>query len=188
MAKLMFLPPIKIDRFEVLISQIYYVSKSRNRLEIGTCRKSRKGVGTHVFFYQGSGPMDGWGKTNLKGEGLDTRDGTIYYLHDEEYQVFLPKSDVRLLILQRVFSIWNSNFNYSSRMMFRFVWYGAFLTWIWLKYKLGLCVFIISHVRVIMNLLSLFAILSINSLLQTGVIFEESEWLQQDSNPQPHSL
>ena len=39
-----------------------------------------------------------------------------------------------------------------------------------------------------MNLLSLFAILSINSLLQTGVIFEESEWLQQDSNPQPRSL
>ena len=53
MAKLMFLPPIKIDRFEVLINQIYYVSKSRNRLEIGTCRKSRKGVGTHVFFTKG---------------------------------------------------------------------------------------------------------------------------------------
>ena len=47
--------------------------------------------------------MDGWGKTNLKGEGLDTRDGTVYYLHDEEYQVFLPKSDVPCLFCREYF-------------------------------------------------------------------------------------
>ena len=86
-----------------MINQIYYVSQSRNTLEIGPVGKVGKGLEHMFFFYQGSGPMDGWGKTNLKGEGLDTRDGTVYYLHDEEYQVFLPKSDVPCLFCREYF-------------------------------------------------------------------------------------
>lgn len=69
MAKLMFLPPIKIDRFEVFINQIYYVSKSRNRLEIGSCRKSRKGVGTHVFFLPREWTYGWVGQDKFKGGG-----------------------------------------------------------------------------------------------------------------------
>lgn len=36
MAKLMFLRPMQIDKSEVLINQVYCISKSRNRLRIWT--------------------------------------------------------------------------------------------------------------------------------------------------------
>ena len=97
----MFLLPIKIGKSDVLILQIYYISKSRKRDLFAT--KIGKEIEKHDF-YQGGGPLNGWGKVNLRGDGLDTMDDTITISLIKTTKVFLHKSDIPLLTLRIVFS------------------------------------------------------------------------------------